>query len=682
MTTGYDKWQSRLADEFLKPHDGPTVFFVDDSVLANLAPEASQASHDLALSVTARLHTAGGKSMFAPITAEYKRWEQGTRSQAPPVLPVISISVLAATRMRSGANTRSTNYYLRLAEILSPEGDSREIEKTRRSLRESGAFLDVVDMWRGLHHWIESQGGAIGFSTIREHPRLQRIGYPLSQALIRQSDRVKLTRFFHDFDFPVGNPPGPEALLGALHIWTTAERNRLSEAFMNGLDDPDLRALLTHVVEAHAQAWDGQVLTAEGHPRIAIRIGLDLETWATNLLFPVPPGGPAQLTLTIPDQTEPLELTALDGYNYYAYEDTSLRVPHAAVNGLKLVGATFTAEYAPSPVIFFRPDPQTGTWSSADGIAPFEEHIVAVHSGEKDRFEEFLNEAANIGWRRVRQRKAALIENYALYQDVRFDDGDKLAKALARMPSLRRVGVAPVIAPRARLTRGLPLASNLSTNHYMRGGEPDLLLPSGTQPHRVTVTFDGVGQVLCANGFPLELRRFASRSGLHRITVDGQELSFTTLEEDPNPEPPVGMGRLGWTDKLQICEDREQIALVGARTREGRAEATVLGRRGRDESYILHEDGAAQKIAEPQVPKFIQTLTTKIHSPYFELEVSESARYLAQRRGQRWRLIEIGGDEPGEYESAFDVPGAWKRACASENGYRLWRYQLQIATGD
>uniref|UniRef100_UPI0035CD355B hypothetical protein n=1 Tax=Dietzia cinnamea TaxID=321318 RepID=UPI0035CD355B len=70
-----------------------------------------------------------------------------------------------------------------------------------------------------------------------------------------------------------------------------------------------------------------------------------------------------------------------------------------------------------------------------------------MHSGEKDRFEEFLNEAANIGWRRVRQRKAALIENYALYQDVRFDDGDKLAKALARMPSLRRVGVAPVIAP-------------------------------------------------------------------------------------------------------------------------------------------------------------------------------------------------------------------------------------------
>src|SRR5690606_29035216 len=97
--------------------------------------------------------------------------------------------------------------------------------------------------------WIEAQDGAIGASTIRDHPHLQRIGYPLSQALVRQSDRMALTRFFQALDVTPGAVPDARVIAVALDIWTAAAQNRLSEAFMRALGDADLRPLLAIVVE-------------------------------------------------------------------------------------------------------------------------------------------------------------------------------------------------------------------------------------------------------------------------------------------------------------------------------------------------------------------------------------------------------------------------------------------------
>src|SRR5690606_8888209 len=106
------------------------------------------------------------------------------------------------------------------------------------------AFLDAVEMWRGLHSWLEAQDGTVGVSTIRDHPHLQRIGYPLSQALVRQSDHLALTRFFHALDFHPGPAPEAEVILGALDIWTAALQNQLSDAFTRALSDNDIRPLL------------------------------------------------------------------------------------------------------------------------------------------------------------------------------------------------------------------------------------------------------------------------------------------------------------------------------------------------------------------------------------------------------------------------------------------------------
>ncbi len=675
MVWGYEEWQSVLCSEFLARHEGPTVFFVDDTQLARIRPEVDDAAIELAEAVRSRVRLTDGRPMFAPILLSYRQWRRGPRLDAPPVLPLIALTVLAATRMRSDAEGRSTNYYLRLAQALAPAGDGEFTEILRKDLREEGAFVDVVEMWRGLHDWIEAQDGAVGTSTIRDHPHLLRIGYPLSQALARQSDRIALTRFFHALDFAPSAVPDAQVISSALDIWTAAPQNRLSETFMHALGDTDLRALLAAVVEAHARAWDGRVLTGEGKQRIAMRLSVDLDAWQARWLFPVPASGPEVLTLRVPDSAQEVILTALSGIDYYSAVGSPAVSAEMLLSGFRLRGDEFTAEFPPSPVLFFRLDPQTGAWTSSSGMLPFEDHLAAVSSSHAAEFQQLLREAAVDGWSYIHQRRRVLLPGYALFGDVRFADGEVLEHALAELPRLRLVGVAPTPVPRARLVRGLPVARSISATHYLVGGEPDLLLPSGPDPRLATVTLDGRRERLQANGFPLELRRFISGVGRHVVDADGQELSFTTLEEGPDPSAPVGTATLGWTLDEQMSEEHGSLAVTGACVSDPGLHP-VLARRGRDESWLLHDGGRAERLPEPEPPPFLSSIDIELHSPRFEINASATANWLAQRRGSRWRITEIGASEPEEYDLDIDILDAWKRVGSDPNGAQLWSAQL------
>ncbi|MCH4250350.1 MAG: hypothetical protein LKF88_05725 [Microbacteriaceae bacterium] len=681
MDDPYEGWQSLLAAAFLRPHQGPTIFFVDDEELSHLRPGADDAARELAGAVRSRLRLADGHAMFAQIRAAYHRWRGTPRTDAPPVLPLLALTVLAATRMRSDANARSTNYYLRLAQVLAPQAPEHAVETLRGSLRQGEAFLDVVDMWQGLHAWIEAQHGVVGVSTIRDHPHYQRIGYPLSQALVRQSDRAALTRFFDALGFVPGNAPDTQVILDALDIWATSPQNRLSGTFMRALRDPDLRTLLAIVVEAHAQAWDGRVLTSDSRQRIAMRLSIDLDAWQARWLFPVPPDGPSKLTLLSPDDNHEVVLTAATGLDYYAVQDAPSIRPEHLRSGTRFRGNEYTAEFPPSPVLFLRPDLQTGAWSSAAGMIPFEEHLAIISSQHLTDFEQVAREAASPGWRLIPQRGSILLAGYAIFQGIRFTNGEVLERALSRLPGLSRIGVVPAMIPRARFVRGLPLATALSVNHYLAGGEPDLLLPTGAEPRTATVTVDGKQEHLRANGFPLELRRFISGTGPHSVTVDGQQLSFTTLEEGPDPAPPAGTGVLGWTGDTQLSgtEHGKTLAVAGARAAESADSLPVLGRRGRGECWLLHEDGHAESLPEPAPPAFLATISAQIYSPCFEINPPPSARWLAQRRRTGWHLVELGTSDAREYDLRIDVIDAWKRACDDENSAQLWKLQLTMA---
>ena len=214
-------------------------------------------------------------------------WREGAQDQPPPTLPVLALSVLAASEMRSDASGARHNYYIRLSQRT-------PARRLRRRDRIAAAFTsanvapspDVAGMWQRIHRWMGEQDGAFGTSTIPENPEWSRIGYPLSQALIRRSDRAALTRFFDRMNLRRAGVPSPEALLSLLKVWTHHRSQGFSERFVEVLDDPDVQDYLRPLIHELAVAWDGKVITAEGLRRLEFRLALDLDRGSAWWVIP------------------------------------------------------------------------------------------------------------------------------------------------------------------------------------------------------------------------------------------------------------------------------------------------------------------------------------------------------------------------------------------------------------
>lgn len=676
----YSWWQNALAVAFFAPQDGPVVLFIDDSELRKIAPELQDPAADLAHAVRAVSSHRPGE-YFSRVTDELRLWKDGDRASSPPVLPVLAITVLAATRMRSDGQALSTNYYLRLAESIEPLASEQGVAELKTEVAGS-AFLDVVDMWCTLDDWIGAQDGRVGVSTIRNHERLTRIGYPQSQALLTRADRAGLTRFFAALRIREAELPDEHSMLRALQVWTTASQNRLGETFMAALHNAETKGLIAAIVLACGAAWDGLVITKDGRRRIAIRLGLDLEEWTTSWLFPIQDGAPDAITLDGLAVSDPsVRLTENQPSRYYVVENMPGVGMDLISRGFRLRGSEYVAEFLKTEVLIFGREADTGAWASTAGITPYETHVIAATGAESAAVARVLSSAADKGWVSRKQGAKPVLPGFVLYEGVRFTNDTALQDALSQEPGLRALGVAPTLIPRARLVRGLPLDREFAPNHYLLGGEPDLLLPTEEEPKLAVLSLGGIEEIVAANGFPFELRRFPSPEGTTEIVADGQKLSFTLLEESVVDAAPKGTATLGWDDDGTLAEDTGSFRVIGAVVSRTPDAAFVMCRRGRDETWLLLDGGRAQRIAEPSPPTFITTTAGFSFLPaYFEVPASTSARWLAQRSGANWHLSRLGPGVQQELNASFDVIGTWERT-AEPSRRSYWEIQLGLANG-
>lgn len=661
----YCEWQFLLEDAFLSSAVGPTVLFIDDDELHRLCPHLEDPASALTDAVREMVDPALGRSMFDRLSAVHRRWKSSPQTQPPPVLPLLALTVLAATRMRRDGGARASNYYLRLAETFLPGAGNAEVESARNLLRDSPAFAEVVEMWRALDSWIEQQDGAAGISMIRDHPRLSRIGYPLSQAVMRGSDRTALTKFFAALDATRLGVPEEDALFRYLELWAAHPRG-FSEAYLHALADENLRPLISALVHRLAQSWDGQVRTLDGRRSLELHLALDLDEWQARWLVAAD-NGPKELAFTVPGGDR-LTLAREHGVPFYTGSTLATVDGNVVRDGLRLTGEESTAEFAGRRIVIFRRHAYTGTWVSCEGIIPFEEHAIAVEIGMATSVRAALEQAASSRVRLVRQRPPDfLLEGFALFEGLQFEDPQRLRTALREFPVLGQLRLVPEGTARPRLVRGLPLARHVSRSCYLRGGEPDLVLPSGPTPRTVTVTLDGTSQDLLASGFPIELRRFGPLGiGKHVITADGEQLEFSILDAEPGTRP-------GPTDQDPAP------AVFGALVDPPDMAIPFLARRGKQETVILHEDGRAQTIPDPACPEFLEEDAAGMRPPYFEVHPPPGARWMAQRRQNQWEVVSLDPSHPGAYTLSQDVPQLWKQVCAHEAGDTIWHWHLNSA---
>jgi hypothetical protein len=640
LPSKYANWQLKLKNGFFGRNPGkPVIIFTDDGELRLLAPDLADPAADLAAAV-GQLVNPQTPSMFAAVTAVAQAWRTGARDQPPPTLPVLALSVLAATRMRSDAQASSNNYYLRLAQTLLPAADEHVIDQVRLALRD-GAFIPVADMWRELHQWLGEQAGAAGLSTIRDHPALTRIGFPLSQALIRRTDRAVLTRFFDVMDIRSAGLPAAEPLAEYLRLWAARPRG-LSEGFRHALADDALRSLLMPLVTGLAATWDGRVITAEGLRRTQVVITFNLERWTARWAIRVGPEAAPDVLRGRVDGVE-VEITVTpDRYSTLAQLSGAPPVTGGALRaGFRLRGATQVAEFPATGAMVLAEDPDAGGWLSAAAIRPFTEHLIVVSAEFSSEVQRVLQQAADTGWLVIQQPASRpLLPGFAIFRNVVFSEADSLAEALRSAPGLLRAVILPDPTARAKLINGLPVSRRVGTGLYLTGGEPDLLLPVGDQPRSVATTLDGTPQEpeFQATGWPIELRRIGPMPrGEHVIEADRDLLRFTLLDADPGTEDPPGTGQLGWDQSGQLASGSGK-ALTGALVNGPESAAPILIRRGATNVLLIHRDGTLTRVTEPPPISGPLAAVPGLTGYYFELEPPRGAAWLAELGAGRWRI--------------------------------------------
>ncbi|MGH8525408.1 MAG: hypothetical protein ACREXY_14750, partial [Gammaproteobacteria bacterium] len=175
LPADYARWQTLLTHTYFDGRaDQPIVMFIDRDDIHELGDAGEDAPRSLAMAVRRLVDVGRGASMFADVERLQSSWSRGARAEPPPTLPVLALSVLAASEMRSDSEGARHNYYVRLARSMLPDGSDNDIELLRYNLSQRGAFVRVAGMWRRLHEWLGEQDGAFGTSTIPANPAWSR----------------------------------------------------------------------------------------------------------------------------------------------------------------------------------------------------------------------------------------------------------------------------------------------------------------------------------------------------------------------------------------------------------------------------------------------------------------------------------------------------------------------------
>ncbi|MDI9979351.1 hypothetical protein [Rhodococcus sp. IEGM 1307] len=623
----YDEWQEHLADAYLSPAKcrGPITLFADDGELRRRFDAAqSDPVRSLSRAVVSAFNFRKPDELFESIRLKTMSWRKGARITPPPTLPLLALSVLAATRMKWDAKFSPNAYYPRFVELVEQGGQSVDAGQLKSS------FDDVPAMWEGLVNWVDEQPGDFGPLTARNHNQFTQIGYSLSQAVIRGSDRARMTSFFEAIELDSDAVPSAVQLLRALRLWCTRDRG-FTRGFSKVLDSQLAEDLIVPSLMGMATTWDGNVLATGGRRWMPFLLTVDLDAWECTWEL----GTRKELqsdTLTFSDGTV-VDIAWPDYGDLY-----TLSAPLPTVAGS--IRERFTAEgnnafalHKPKEIYVLANDPRAGKWVEVQGIEPYAEHVLVVAASRKAEVETILRAGAERGWAPVLQRhENALIPRLLIYRNVVFSDQEAFESVIGALdPSLTNQ-LRPDHPPVPRLVNGLrlpvPLARN---NHYIAGGEPDLLLPVGTEPRHVDASLDGVVQAerLRTSDFPIKLRaKVPLTPGRYELVVDGHRLVFHICAGTPEIGEVLANRELAdlepWTDSV---------------TADAPSSPTLVAPGGRTEVWTIDFTGHAERVEDPDTPEWLAE--SGLAPPYrYEPRLSARDVWIVRVLGQHVRSID------------------------------------------
>lgn len=667
----YGAWQEALEEAFFSPEwDGhPVVMYVDDAEVASLQKRFAL---DVSLvDAVSRGVDPGESHPYAAI----EKYEESKRSadDAPAVLPLLACSVIAATRMTNDGQRRANNYHDHLSQLLTG----------RDGVLTSAKYLPIAWMWQRLASWQLQWGAYRGLCTIpspEDLPQHQaRIGYALSQAVLRGTDRMLLPKFFHVMSqrnskaWPL---PGAVLVRGA-KLWDQGDK--FSTGFRRAIDDPEICPIAERLLGNLANVWDGsEEYVQPGTPRAELLVRF--ENRRLGWLARLPRSGEREYQLS-----GGVQLQQLGDTSYYSVGGLKLPEDRSLRAGFQLIGEGIVVSRPASSLVVFRQDDSLDCRTSVDRFVPGEEHMIIAAPEAAADVEAVLDRAASPGRRKEAGRLSWMPEGWTLYHGVVFDDPVTLKQAIRSVQGAV-LAVQPAPQYKMYLQGGLRIAPDLDQRLYLVGGEPNLVLPDGASGE---AKLDGQAQdpPIKARGVPIPLWVREMPEGKHRIEAEESVVEFTTAEDAPSlatPDTVVGFPLAGGKGAAYPAAQRAGAPVVtGAHFGEagtGAAPRVVLCRRGAETTIFVSSDGRAWEVAVPDSPSWWSRLPAKPSDYRFEVELRGTDGWILQKRRGKWTAEAASPSELSFHPTARHKP--WARAvldAADGCADPLWHSYVSLA---
>lgn len=255
------EWNKAIADEcFGSDVAGhPAYLDMEDYVMERIASavglEAGDATLALARDVRKTIHSdTAGKSTFSLQVAASRQWARAGRLGPPPCLSLLAVFSLAAELMQADEGLAANNYVGRLCQLLEVDlksGGGKD-KLYRDFTRQSH------DLWTALNTWISEGEGSRGIPTARAFDRRVHVGVPISQALLKEGDRLNLHQLFYKYRLSPGQSLSPVDMRRLLADWLpTSSLSPYAKTLWGQGADQQRR--IAEIASIELAAWDGSL---------------------------------------------------------------------------------------------------------------------------------------------------------------------------------------------------------------------------------------------------------------------------------------------------------------------------------------------------------------------------------------------------------------------------------------
>ncbi|GER23593.1 hypothetical protein NCCP1664_20880 [Zafaria cholistanensis] len=348
----------------------------------------------------------------------------------PPHIALLTAMSIAAESMGARGNNGDatpSGYYSQLEALLDvPKSESSRL---RLSFAES-----TEAYWEALSVWLEDQGGERGLPSA--YALMHRyVGLPISQALIRDTERRNLEKFFDEQGFVAGTAVPPAEMNAALDVWVSSVGSSANQALRKMWETASSRDRITDLALAQFSTWEGpDGLSAGGNQ--SARGARCLLTWRSERKFlsSISKFGLVAMHGAVDGGSGTIETQdgAELGVSFRAAGNGSLGIDFGGndVDSLSLIGSDIKIRTAtdrllrriPKNVVIFVRDALTASYVEVDrALAGSEARILIKQTDQLEvKVDAILDDAAQPGFCKVAGGQQGIPEGWTGYLGVTF----------------------------------------------------------------------------------------------------------------------------------------------------------------------------------------------------------------------------------------------------------------------